>query len=97
MATIHTVLCVGTPRDLQHSRRLVLQSAGYETTSMNAVEATNALRTRTFDVLVISVTLSEHEGNVLRQAAQAQTRIEKLGHFTPPQELLKLVQLQPAD
>ena len=91
MADIHTILCVGTPPDLRHSRQLVLQSAGYETSSMDAAAATNTLLTTTFDVVVISMTVSEHERNLLRQAVPEQTRIIQLSHFMPPQELLTLI------
>ena len=94
MADIHTILCVGTPPDLKHSRQLLLQSAGYETSSMDAEEATNRLRTKAFDVLVISVTVSEHERTLLRQAVPEQTRIVQLSHFTPPEELLALIEQQ---
>jgi CheY-like chemotaxis protein len=97
MAEIHTILCVGTPPDLRRSRELVLQSAGYETSSMDPGEATNALLTTTFDVVVISVTVSEHERNLVRQTVPEQTRIVQLSHFTAPQELLTLIQLQTAD
>ena len=96
MADIHTILCVGTPADLRHSRQLVLQSAGYETSSMDAVEATNALLTTTFDVVVISMTVSEHERNLIRQAIPEQTRIVQLSYFTSPQELLALIQFETA-
>jgi len=53
--------------------------------------------TTTFDVVVISVTVSEHERNLVRQAVPQQARIIQLGDFTPPLELLTLIQMQTAD
>ena len=96
MAYIRTILCVGTPPDLRDSRQLVLRSAGYDASSMDAAKAIEVLHTKTFDIVVISVSVSEEERTHLRQVVPERTRILQLGDFTPPQKLLEMIQLQEA-
>ena len=97
MADFLTVLCVGTPPDLRASRQQVLQSAGYDVSSIDAVEAIDTLLTKAFDVVVISMTVSERGRNLIRKAVPERTRIVQLSYFTSPEELLEMVQLQPSD
>ena len=82
------VICVGTPPELLNSRELVLQSAGYKATLVDAKEAHSLLHIGVFDVMILSVTVSEEERTALRQAASERTRIVQLNSFTSPHELL---------
>ena len=82
------VICVGTPPELLKSRELVLQSAGYEATFVDAKEAHSLLHTGVFNVMILSVTTSEEERAALRQITSERTRIVQLDVFTSPHELL---------
>jgi hypothetical protein len=82
------VICIGTPPELLESRKLVLRSAGYDATLVNAEQAPGVLLADGFDVMILSVTLSEKERTALRQDASAGTRVIQLEEFTSPNELL---------
>jgi len=94
MTDIHTVLCVGTPPELRDSRLLVLQSAGYDAQLVDAAGALDLLQGKAFDILLLSVTLSEAERMALSQAAAQVTRVIQLEAFTAPQDLVKLLAAQ---
>lgn len=85
------VICIGTPPELLHSRRLVLKSAGYDTTCVTASEAPPLLLTGVFDFMIISVTVIKNDRVALRQAAGERVRIVQLAAFTDPGELLALL------
>ena len=91
---MHKVLCVGTPIELRDSRKLVLESVGYSVTLVEAVEPIDVLLSETFDLLLLSVTLSEPQRAALREAAPEHTRIIQLEAFTEPQQLLTLMRRQ---
>jgi hypothetical protein len=92
MPEILKVICVGTPPELLESRKLVLQSAGYDAILVATEQASNLLRAGGFDVMILSVTVSEDKRAALRNAVSDRTRIVQLDSFTTPEELLARIQ-----
>ena len=91
MSDIVEILCIGSDPHLLESRCLVLQSAGHKTTSLATSEALHALPTKTFDILIISASVSEEDRAALAEVATGTAQIIQLKGFISPNELLALV------
>ena len=85
------VLCVGTDAYLLESRRLLLQSAGFDTTCALPREAPEILFKSTFDILIISVNVNEEDRVAIATSVSKRTRVIQLTGFTAPGELLALL------
>jgi hypothetical protein len=85
------VVCVGIDPHLLETRRLVLQSAGFEATCLTPLEISQGLLPPAFDVMIISVGVSEEDRPAVRAAVPDRTRVIQLEAFIEPQQLLDLL------
>jgi hypothetical protein len=87
------LLCVGKELDHLRSRCAVLESAGYDAKSAPVAEAEVLLRTEKFDLIIVSVHVSQDELSRVTSAA-GETPILVLEGITFPAELLAKVELR---
>jgi hypothetical protein len=87
----HRILCIGNDVDLLTSRCAVLATDGHEAELADPLEATPALHTTRFDLVILCTTLHPQQEQQFRNEVPAGTRILALTGFIRPAELLSAV------
>jgi DNA-binding response OmpR family regulator len=85
------ILSVGTDPGLLKSRQAVLASQGYDSAIATPEDVDEKLRSGTFDLVILSVMLSEEETRRIQASLPAGTRPLVLDKFVWPKDLLHLV------
>lgn len=88
------VFCVGLDPQLLESRRLLLQSAGIEASCHFPHEALALLPASAFDLMIVSVSVSEKDRIALKAATPKHMRFIQLYGFVAPEDMLKMVKSQ---
>jgi DNA-binding response OmpR family regulator len=85
------ILCIENDPSLLGTRCSVLTKSGYNVWAATSLEAEFLLRIQTFDLVILSATLSDSERVQLTKAAGAKARLLELPGFTEPATLLSEV------
>jgi hypothetical protein len=87
----YRILSVGTDLDLLKTRQAVLASCGYDAVTATPENFDETLRSSRFDLVILSVMLSEQEKRDMQAKLPAGTRPLVLERLMFPDELLRLV------
>jgi DNA-binding response OmpR family regulator len=85
------VLSVGIDPGLLKSRQALLASGGYDSVIATSEDVDEKLRSGTFDLVILSVMLSEEEKRLVQAKLHAGTRLLVLETFVWPNDLLRMV------
>jgi DNA-binding response OmpR family regulator len=85
------ILTVGIDVDLLTTRQAVLTSRGYESLIATPEDVDEKLRSGRFDLVILSVMLSQEEKRVIQAKLPAGTRALVLESLVWPNELLRMV------
>jgi hypothetical protein len=83
------ILCIGKDFGLLRSRVALLTNAGYDCQAAMLHEAEGVLRIQDFDLIILSASLSDKEGDYITNLIGDRAPILKLREFTP--DLLAMV------
>jgi DNA-binding response OmpR family regulator len=89
--TRYRILSVGTDLDLLKTRQAVLASCGYDSLSATPEDFDEKLRSGRFDLVILSVMLSEQEKRDIQAKLPVGTRPLVLERLMFPDELLRFV------
>jgi DNA-binding response OmpR family regulator len=87
----YRVLSVGIDLGLLTTRQALLASRGYDSEIATPEDVDEKLRSGTFDLVILSVSLSPEEKRHIQASLQAGTRPLVLETFVLPGELLRMV------
>lgn len=86
------ILCIGKDAGLLRSRRAVLAHGGYDAHDTLFYRANDLLQRERFDLIILSVHLTDSERQDIREMAGASTPILNLRKLVPPSALLQIVE-----
>ncbi len=87
----YRILSVGTDLGLLNTRRAVLDLCGYDSATATPEDCEEMLRFGTFDLVILSVMLSEQQKREITAKLPARTRALVLETMVRPDELLSMV------
>jgi DNA-binding response OmpR family regulator len=87
----YRVLSVGIDEGLLKSRQALLASRGYDSQIATPEDVNEKLRSGTFDLVILSVMLSEEDKRLIQAKLPAATRPLVLETLVWPEELLRMV------
>ena len=92
MSTVERqILCIEDDPAVRDTRCCVLRESGYNARAATSLQAEFLLRSQTFDLVILSATLSDSERARLTKAAGPKVRFLELSGFTDPGTLLSVV------
>jgi DNA-binding response OmpR family regulator len=86
-----SVLSVGIDPGLLKTRQALLASRGYDSVIATPEEVDEKLHSGTFDLVILSVMLSQQDKRLIQAKLPASTRLLVLETLVWPNELLRLV------
>jgi DNA-binding response OmpR family regulator len=87
----HRVLTVGIDMGLLSTRQALLASRGYDPVIATPNDVDEKLNSGTFDLVVLSVMLSQEDKRLIQAKLPAGTRVLALQTLAWPRELLQMV------
>ena len=87
----YRVLSVGIDEGLLKTRQVLLASRGYDSQIATPEDVNEKLRSGTFDLVILSVVLSQEEKLLIQAKLPAGTRPLVLETLVWPEELLRMV------
>jgi DNA-binding response OmpR family regulator len=87
----YRVLCVGLDADFLKTRQALLSASGYDSATARPPDVDEKLLSGSFDLVILSVMLSEEEKHHIQSQIPAGTRVLVLRTLVWPKELLTLV------
>jgi DNA-binding response OmpR family regulator len=87
----YRVLSVGIDVGLLTTRQALLASQGYDSEITTPTDIDEKLRSGTFDLVILSVMLSQEDKRLIQTKLPAGTRVLVLESLVWPEELLRMV------
>jgi DNA-binding response OmpR family regulator len=88
---MQSVLSVGIDPGLLKTRQALLASRGYDSVIATPEDVDEKLHSGTFDLVILSVMLSQQDKHLIQAKLPASTRLLVLETLVWPNELLRLV------